>query len=594
MIFKTWSPPRDSEVWAKYAASKNILIIIAIAGNLISGFSEFKAMETFWSGIVTVILLEGGIWFFGSMFFDNLFSALRNKDLSSIIFGAIGLLAVVGIFILSINLSLIGKTKIIEDRTPHPSEILADSTAYNLLKNKALNEKKSMDLFVESEVKTAKVKKKADLEAKVSKWTKEKARIMNFADYNYDKYANAIKRCETIVKEAKLSLKRLNSDTQELEANKKAINQAKYHLALLAADTVLLNETKSAALATSGLIGAWQSNMQAKQFFTGLLVKAGIVFSLFYLFFNGLGRFLSGSFPIYKNPFQNTLTPAEKIKFGLRLRYMNIMNAFSDRLMPKKNIKVKSAIIKFDLDGKEDTFQIKEKPPTPAPTSANQSVNEPPKTEELKNNIPNPQATPLEEGRGQTPVTQPNTHVNTVPYANIPKWSESLTNMTDDEKAMKQHDANLTAAATVHERVKGFDYTKTRRNIENTYKKMKETAEGTRGRVGDGVQTSNTRMKKIIDWTQELVYQGYKVTIDPKGDLKIDDATTPTFKNQILRFKPDHQLRSTYPDGVSIHDLIQNADDFDAVRIIHADNNDKFPILIKYPSYDKYADITTL
>lgn len=595
MIFKTWSKPTRPEIWAKYASTRSILLVLALAGNAISAYSEFMAMDTIAMGITAVVLLEGGIWFFGALFFDNLFAFAKMKDISSAIFGIVGGLACAGIFYMSLNLSLVGKDKIVAQSTAPAVLSVTDSSKYNLLLNKGLSQFQADSLRIVAEIGQKKEAERQNLLQMQAAAGAAKQKVMSYGDYSYAKYANAIKASDSRAASASSSLASLNAKYNALLNSELASAKAGHNQAIVAANAALIAATDSSAAVSGKTMADWQKNLAAKQYFTALLVKAGIIFSLFFLFFNGLGRYLAGSYPVYKSPFDGVLSPFERIKYGIWLHWRSLWDKLADRVTPNDAIQVVSKQFQFELPSNFDPVRVSMaglgvSNHIPAPMSASPSPTLAPQNAEFSI-----QKTKIKPAKIQNTVTQSFTlehepEQKTAPIAK-PNTEAAQTPRNFDwaEIEVEGKEVNETSAANIRERVVGFDYTKTRTNLLNTYKKMRESAVGGKKKVTKYEEVASERFEKLVNWVQDLVYQGYMIEII-EGEVVIDAATEPSLKNQIVKFRTA-EWRTQFGESASIYELQRKMSNFNSVRVIPAANADKFPISIEYADWTRAGDI---
>jgi hypothetical protein len=607
MIFKTWSKPTRPEIWAKYASTRSILLVIALAGNVISAYSEFMAMDTIAMGITAVLLLEGGIWFFGALFFDNLFAFAKMKDVSSAIFGIVGGLACAGIFYMSLNLSLVGKDKIVAQSTAPAVLCVTDSSKYNLLLKKGLSQLQADSLQIVAKIGQKKEAERQNLLKAQAAAGAAKQKVMSFGDYSYAKYANAIKSSDSRAASASSSLTSLNAKYESLLNSELASAKAGHNQAIVEANAALIAAMDSSATVSGKTMADWNANLAAKQYFTALLVKAGIVFSLFFLFFNGLGRHLSGSYPIYKSPFDGVLSPFERIKYGIWLHWRSLWDKLADRVTPTDAIQVVSKQFQFELPSNFDPVKVSmaglgvsNHMPAPMPASLSPTLpNQKPKNEFSMQKTKIQPAKIEQKAVVQSftlepePVQEPVKPVAVAPIAN-PNTEAAKTPRNFDwaEIQVEGKEVNETSAANVRERVVGFDYTKTRTNILNTYKKMRESAVGGKKKVAKFEAVASERFEKLVNWVQDLVYQGYMIEI-VNGEVVIDAATEPSLKNQIVTFR-DAEWIAQFGESASIYELQRKLKDFNSVRIIPAANADKFPISIEYADWSRVGDVSEI
>jgi hypothetical protein len=539
MIIKEWSKPAKPDVWAQYAGKRNLLLVLALVGNLISGFSEFKALDEWYQGVIAVLLLEGGIWFFGAMFLDHLFNSLRNKDLSSIIFTVIGGVGVVFVVYLSMNLSMIGKTNYIDDTFEAPTEELVDSSKYRTLEKQAIAAHKSDSLRKFALYSRLKITERDSLEKNITLLLKKKRRIMNYADYSYEKYANSIRGIEANVARNRKGLKQLNDKYKTLLDNGLAQSEAIKQDSLSAASSYLVSEMDNVSDKNQKKKKEHEIKKAAKQFFVALLVRFGIVATLFYLFFNELGRYLSGSKPIYKNPFGGVMSPFTRMKIGLNIRWRNGLEKIADMVVPDDEIKVNGRKFNFiiDDDGKEAIKINPKKQPTPTlspiPAMETEKTNEeePRKIGFFpKDEVSDPLTNSLVDRSGgiQKPVLQ------------------DFSNQNTDEQSDYIH--NYETYDTINTRMrelKVFDYTKHVVNLKNTYKKMKLMYKGEKKKTTGWEVTAKDRLKKVMQLTNNLVNKGYKVTINESG-VVVDPVTSPSmedYKKSVVVFNAPNKYR---------------------------------------------------
>lgn len=605
MIFKTWSKPTRPEIWAKYASTRSILLVLALAGNAISAYSEFVAMDTIAMGITAVVLLEGGIWFFGALFFDNLFAFAKMKDISSAIFGIVGGLACAGIFYMSLNLSLVGKDKIVAQSTAPAVLSVTDSSKYKLLLHKGLSQFQADSLQIVAKIGQQKEAERQNLMQAQAAASAAKQKVMSYGDYSYAKYANAIKASDSRAASASSSLTSLNAKYNSLLNSELASAKAGHNQAIVAANTALIAATDSSAAVSGKTMADWNKNLAAKQYFTALLVKAGIIFSLFFLFFNGLGRHLSGSYPVYKSPFDGVLSPFERIKYGIWLHWRSLWDKLADKVTPNDAIQVVSKQFQFELPTNFDPVRVSmaglgvsNHIPAPIPTSPSPTL-APQKTELPEFSMQKSKIQPAkieQKSVTQTFTLEPEPEQKATPTAPIinPNTEAAQTprNFGWAEIEVEGKEVNETSAANIRERVVGFDYTKTRTNLLNTYKKMRESAVGGKKKVTKYEAVASERFEKLVNWVQDLVYQGYMVEII-EGEVVVDAATEPSLKNQIVKFRTA-EWRAQFGESASIYELQRKMSNFNNVRIIPAANADKFPISIEYADWNRVGDIVEI
>lgn len=527
MIFKSWSQPQKPDVWAKYASKKNILLVMALIGNLISGFTEFKAMDNTLHGILAMVLLEGGVWFTGSMFFDNLFSYLRNKDLSSAIFGVLGLSGLCFIVYLSMNMSMIGKTITVNDMNEPPAAETVDSTKYNNLKNKALEQYNADSLRIFAEVEKEKIEKRNELNNIISKQTSKKGRIMNYADYTYEKYANSIKGCESKVRQAKKELKNLNTTYKELFNSRLAVASSDKSSGLVFASSSLLHSIDSTNQVNTTTEADFKAFLASKQFFYGLLVRFGIIATLIYLFFNGLGRHLSGSFPIYKDPFAGVMSPFERIAYGLKLHIRNFWDAIADYISPSDTVEVVNKGFQFHRLDLGETVSISTQNLSPTP----------PQPEEIT------QITaPIEIKQDNTDISKENIQKPVKQQINLPpkELLRPIYRIENDNIEVVQE-----TVEDVKAYIKQINPQKHRQNLINTFNKMKAVHNGSTRKRKVWKQDALNRLAKVGNLAFELAMLGYNIEVVGE-ELKIDEVgkpSLPAYENFISLVVPDNDYK---------------------------------------------------
>lgn len=587
LIVKEYSTPKNAEVWAKFKSFSWVLLLLALTGNFISGYTEYTASDSWFQGVLMVVFLEGGAWIASGMLFGNLFNLFRTrgKDVASWFFVVIGAILLFNIIATSFNMSDIGKDKHIHENEGKPSTVSVDSTASKTMKDRSLQQYKADSLQIVANIEKDKRNDRTALKNSNKTLLLKKSRIMKYADYSYEKYKTSIVSIESQLRANNNDLRNLNSHYNSILNTKMAIAKSKYNEGLSVASSSLLSSVNQVDSLNTAAMTAYLLAIERKKSLFKYIIYLGICFTVLYEFMYHLFRFLAGAIPTYSDPLDGLMSPFDKIKYGASIFIWKKLDWIGNWFLPKNPIILGDKAIKFDRTDLSKVVQVGIK--TSSPTLAASAPTEEPINETLyatnhgthgtiTNNLAIQNSvlqndTPIDNIQQSTPIKI----FNDVFTASNPSLKGEVERAQIGFKQQHQEADTIEFDTSDMERVganeaeledlnKGFDYNKYSQQLVKNFDRMVATKTGAKRKTHDWKEIAKTRAEKIATLTQLFVSQGYKVEtiVDKNGCMLHFDK--PEYKS--LAHLPKDALK---------------------VEVYAAPNGYRLPIWINYPNLVK-------
>lgn len=557
---KTWSTPEKPEVWAKFQSFAWILSGLALTGNAISGYYEYKATSSFWEGVLTVGFLEGATWIASAMFFSNVFVLWRNIrskaenetfDYSALLFTVIGAVLLFNIVSTSIQMSVIGNSNDVIQKTEAPTAQTIDSSEHNTIIDQNAYQLDADTLKIFATLDSLQSSERQTIKANIKSTQKLRNKIRNYADYTYEKYGKKVQSLDRQVKSMNKELRNLNSKYEKQYKAQVAGAKSKYSQGLTVAKSALLSSVNQVDSTEQALRAEYLANLNQLKSLGKWKIYLGIGFTLLFVYLYNQFRHLARSYPEYENPFEGLMSPFAKMRYGTSLRVYKGINWFSDKFIPNKAIIAGNKPINIQRKDLDKTLQLGIINSSPLPSQVQEQINyQNNGTHATYDNILNVQSPVIhnnieqntaQQGETPKPIITP-VEIEETPETQAPRpIVKHLYNQPTEPKKennipldANRVEVNEETAAKIIKGLSIFDYDTYLDDFDRQFKKMAATKEGKKRKTHDWEKVAQNRLNKISILSQLFVSQGFKVqhinTSDGYGYM-IDKKDNPTLAN---------------------------------------------------------------